>query len=378
MNFIYICNSIPSVFDSQVLSLIYFIEKKCVFNKVILIVGLKNVSEKIQLESKKISKNIEIKTFKSYPNYPLIFNYLLRRNLRNTLNNLDINLKENSIFHVRGELMTWHLQKVFSVLKIDAAKVLPDIRGASLDEVSIYYKGWFKKNLKSINYIRAINSLKKIKEICTVSNCLADYVTKKSGVDKDKIKIIHSLANEKFKYDIMLRNQKRLELKLNDNDILVVFITGGSAAWQLNHCILKLACKGITVLNLSKINISHKNIINRFVNYDEVPSYLCAADAGIIWRENNIINQVASPVKFSEYACCGLPIIANDSVNIIADYIRQTNYGIILHDIDLITNEMILNMKKMDRVKISQGAIEKFSIRKIAEKYLKIYEQMYI
>jgi len=48
------------------------------------------------------------------------------------------------------------------------------------------------------------------------------------------------------------------------------------------------------------------------VPYEEVTKYLNAVDFAVVWRDNNIVNKVASPVKFSEYVCTGLPVIANN------------------------------------------------------------------
>jgi hypothetical protein len=72
-----------------------------------------------------------------------------------------------------------------------------------------------------------------------------------------------------------------------------------------------------------------------------VPDYLNAADAAIIFRDQNVVNEVACPVKFCEYTCCGLPVISNNSVKEIKEYILKNNSGVILnhtadiHSIDL-------------------------------------------
>ena len=60
-----------------------------------------------------------------------------------------------------------------------------------------------------------------------------------------------------------------------------------------------------------------------------MPKYLNAADAAIIWRDKSIVNKVASPVKFSEYVCCGLPVIANKTVDMINNYILKNDCGLL-------------------------------------------------
>jgi hypothetical protein len=51
------------------------------------------------------------------------------------------------------------------------------------------------------------------------------------------------------------------------------------------------------------------------VAFDKVNDLLNAADFGLFLRENNAVNEVASPVKFAEYSLSGLPIIMTDAVD---------------------------------------------------------------
>ncbi len=48
--------------------------------------------------------------------------------------------------------------------------------------------------------------------------------------------------------------------------------------------------------------------------FEQVNAFLNAADYAIMLREDNMINRVASPTKFAEYALTGLPIIMSGSV----------------------------------------------------------------
>jgi hypothetical protein len=59
---------------------------------------------------------------------------------------------------------------------------------------------------------------------------------------------------------------------------------------------------------------NEKNIIVRKVSFDEVNSYLNAADMGIILREDVDLNRSASPTKFAEYALSGLSICYSEFV----------------------------------------------------------------
>jgi glycosyltransferase involved in cell wall biosynthesis len=50
------------------------------------------------------------------------------------------------------------------------------------------------------------------------------------------------------------------------------------------------------------------------VSSEDVPRYLGAADLGLLLREDNPVNAVASPVKFAEYLACGVPVLVTSFV----------------------------------------------------------------
>lgn len=125
------------------------------------------------------------------------------------------------------------------------------------------------------------------------------------------------LVDDSFTYNKVERIATRKILNLKDDEALLVFASGGTALWQNNKQIIKIAKKGVKVLNLSKIEIKHKNILNKFVPYHKMASYLSAADVAFIWRDKSSVNEVASPVKFSEYLACGLPVIHNGTIDLI-------------------------------------------------------------
>ncbi len=127
------------------------------------------------------------------------------------------------------------------------------------------------------------------------------------------------------------------------------------------------------MLNLSKKKIEHKNIINKFVSYSEMPFYLNAADVAIIWREKSIVNKVASPVKFGEYVCCGLPVIANESVDMIKEYIKKNSCGLLINSLDDIDINSLNRLKQINRQAIAETGLSNFGIDKIIDQYSQIY-----
>lgn len=369
----YFCDGVGSVFDSQVLALLNAISEKKIFEKILLFLSIKNEKQREEIRERKINAEIEIVTFKSYPNYPF-FNFLIRKNLQKVIGNTNINLEE-VIFHTRGEMIAWHLKRVLDNKYL--RNIFPDIRGASVEEITEFYDlNKILKSLKIYSNKKAAKNLKNFKKIYAVSESLKKYLTNNYDINSEKVAVIPSLASNNFRFDEQKRRKLRYELNLNSKDLMVVFSSGGTANWQNNDIIKILADKGLKVLNLSKKAIRHKNIINKFITYFEMPMYLNSADAAIIWRDKSIVNSVASPVKFSEYICCGLPVIANRSVDMISELITHEKCGVLLDDIEEVNLNILDDLRQKDRTKISELGISKFGIDIIANKYIQSYLSM--
>lgn len=370
---IYFCKGIESVFDSQVLELIKSVEKRGLFQKVILAVGIKNEKELLELKKREIPEEIGIITYKPCPNYP-VFSPLIRRRLSAVIKKHKMDFEE-AFIHVRGEILAWHLA---SVLKPEARmRILPDIRGAGVEELRENKEfRRFQKYLKLWNNNNALKYLRNFRRVTAVSPALKNYLTDNYKLSAGKIAVTPDLAGKSFIYDESLRSLMRKRLNLSDEDILVIFSNGSTGKWQNwqnNEILNTIAGKGVKVLNLSRFRVEHPNITNMFIQYSEVPSFLNAADAAVIWSDRRIVSQVRSPVKFSEYICCGLPIIANDSVDMITGYIKKTSYGVLLSGLDEFTPAMLCALRSLERQEISAYGQRWLGIEKITDEYLQIY-----
>jgi glycosyltransferase involved in cell wall biosynthesis len=109
-----------------------------------------------------------------------------------------------------------------------------------------------------------------------------------------------------------------------------------------------------------KNNVMFFSVLN-----DEVCQYLNAADYGILFRENTIMNNVASPTKFAEYMLCGLPVLISEGVGDYSDYTIKHNVGVLIKESELESiqgydfNEFL--GKAFDRDHIATLGREKFS-----------------
>lgn len=369
----YICDGIGSVFDSQVLALLNTIIKTKYFKDVYLFLGIRNENEKIDFLKRKSSTELKTIFFKTYPNYPFL-NFMNQKSINTALLNLNIDFKK-VIFHTRGEMSAMHLNIILS--KEFHKNIVPDVRGASIEEISEFYdSNRFLKRLKINNSKTAVKNLTAFENISVVSNSLKEYLRANYNISPEKFFVTPCLASTEFCFNESERERIRKELNINNEDILIVFSSGGTANWQNNDILLTLAEMGLKVLNLSKKVINHKNIINKFVNYTQIPAYLNAADTAIIWREKSVVNKVASPVKFSEYVCCGLPVISNNSVDMIREYLDKYGCGMVIDNLIEIEFSKIKVFKQVDRRKISDTAILHFGIDIVVEKYLQIYSSV--
>lgn len=369
----YFCEGIGSVFDSQVLTLLNTLDSIKSFSKIFLFLGVRNADQKNHILTKSISKDIQIVFFKAYPNYPL-FNYHNRDSIRKVLYIKNINFSE-VIFHTRGEMIAWHLIKILN--KDYHKQIIPDVRGASIEEVEEYYKlHRIFKLLKIKNLKVSIKNLNYFCKISVVSNSLKEYLITNYKIESKKIAVTPCLSGANFRLNESERLQIRNELKLRNDDMLIVYSSGGTADWQNDSILYILAEKGLKVLNLSKNKIQHHNIINKFANYSEMPVHLNAADLAVIWRDESVVNKVASPVKFSEFICCGLPVIANNSVDMIRDYLTNHRCGALFDRIENIEMNTLINLKLMDRKKISETGILNFGVNKIASQYDRLYKEI--
>lgn len=157
--------------------------------------------------------------------------------------------------------------------------------------------------------------------------------------------------------------------KLNYKRVKIVF-SGGNGKWQQIEATCELiqnlietndAC-GLFLCPPHPSIEALKNCFPDFVFQTTLPpssvhSALLQCDYGIILRENNITNRVASPIKIAEYLHAGLKVILSPNIGDYSDLLIQSGYGIIV--------------KNPYEVQISKiSAKERLNVQDFAIKYL--------
>ena len=105
--------------------------------------------------------------------------------------------------------------------------------------------------------------------------------------------------------------------------------------------------------------------------YHEVNSYLNAADAGFLLREQSPLNEVASPTKFAEYCLTGLPVIMQNTVKDAFEMARSLGNLIELTDFG-----MHLPTAGFDRTSVANRARMLMGRRALSKRYRALYGEI--
>jgi len=217
----------------------------------------------------------------------------------------------------------------------------------------MYYKFlyWFLKCVEKV--------VVKKSDVCiVVSNPLAKYC--KDEYKAKEIIIIPCGITEILDVGKIIKMRNNWREKLNIQDETIVVYCGGLSRWQVinKNCYLFKKIKDLFInsklllitpdpekaieIALS-MGIKREEIISIFVDQKDVINVLCAADIGLMLRENKVTNVVAFPNKFSDYLNAGLIIITSAFVVDPSRILRGGNIGVVLNDEELRIDERSIN-----------------------------------
>jgi glycosyltransferase involved in cell wall biosynthesis len=269
--------------------------------------------------------------------------------------------------------------------------VIADLRGAVSDEV-LYGREGMVRNF-AMNYLRNFYQrvenqvVRKADKVLCVSNAFKKFLQSNYGVDN--ISIIPTFVDTSlFNFSRPLRDLYRKKLGISNRTVLIY--SGGVASWQRLGDVIKLFVSMRQMIgNLFMLFLTHTpSIIRQMlkgkidsqdvqvieVPHGEVPGYLCAADVGVLLREDTLTNNVAAPIKFSEYMCCGLPCIISKNIGDTAQLLQNGHAGIIIDSKrGLPTQDEFRNLLSLDREEISMVMGQKFSSQIYLSEIFKLY-----
>ncbi|HHT23616.1 MAG TPA: glycosyltransferase family 4 protein [Bacteroidales bacterium] len=369
-----------SVVEGQVYKLLDYYLSKGWFNEIVLLQSY-NSYDKF-LETKQVLKNhnFQYKLFYSKPWNPFKV-FKTKRELSDLLNN-EIN-ECDFIVHTRTTIMAFHACYALEYIK-KPLNVLADERGAIFYELkykakktnNIIYKikSWLQYSFFLYCYRTVrLNNI----QISTVSFSMKELLVKNKFLGSN-ISVHPNIASDIFVYNEELRYNTREKLGISKNESLVILSSGEGGLWQNDIETIDILLKqNVKILNLSKKEINKQGVINLFIPHNEMPYYLSAADVAILWRENEVLNNVACPSKFGEFVVMGLYVIHNKTVDIATKYIKENHAGLLVDEADEIRVNNDALYYQLERQRRIESGRKIFSVEEIAKSYYKKYISIY-
>jgi hypothetical protein len=364
-----------AVVEGQVYELLEYYKQQNWFDDVLLLQSYTG-EEDLQKGVRILEKfSFRKKFFWMNPYYPFFY----KKSVKSLKNVLEEEVFDNTVFHVRAGIYGRYVRSALP-FELKHLLILVEFRGLMTNEITYTQRMSIVERLKNLikrSHIKHCNRIMQSDDriiYTAVSPKLRDIEAKEEGFDNNCISIHPNIAASYFKYNKKDRSLVRGQLGIADNQILIVTSSGESGAWQKDLDIIDhLLSKGYVVLNLSKRVINKPNVISRFVTHNEMPAYLSASDAAILWRDDVPLNNVACPSKYSEFAVMGLYVIHNKTVDIVTRFINDNDCGALVDNPEKISlNEDLFSEEA--RTKRCEVGCKVFSIEQIAKSYYSLLQ----
>ena len=270
-----------------------------------------------------------------------------------------------------------------------------DVRGDIIDE-SIN-----RNNSSSYNYkIRALTLLeslivKNCSILLSVSKLLSKIVLQRSNIFVRNFVIPSSCNYENKNYSYNRKTNRNL-LCVNDNDFLCVYSGGISSYQMLNEMFALWEYIYCNCNNIKFVFLTNNNpqiIKDKVSNYkfksdititsqkpQDIYKYLCASDVSFMLREDRQLNNVSSPVKFSQYLSCNLPVITSKNIGDISYYVSHYNIGFLINPSLYYDNIKIINyinQLKQDRTSCTKRIKSLYNKYYFFDNHIKTYKMLF-
>ena len=357
-------NDAPSgVYKSQVIDVVDFLNSRLDLNiKLVSFVPLRGF---LQNRRKLKAWNNNIKVL---PMFPKLSNWKRTKSIYN-------------LFAPKGDLIIARGPMAFEISHNKDVLMIYDGRGAIKAELNEYPDmipdRSIVNNIINAEKFAVLNSNKRL----AVSHKLVDYWKREFNLpteDSSSIVIPCLFTAKEMSKDL----KSKTDLGWSEKDIVLVY-AGGIGGWQsfepLMVSLIKLlgANNNIKCLFLTRENEYLTVLMSKFpkkvkrlwLNPEEVPNYLSLGDYGILVREKNITNEVASPVKYAEYLNAGLKVLISEGIGDFSNEVMTENLGIVIRDFQIPENLKEITADEKERI-IAFG--NKYS----KENFLELYKNL--
>lgn len=310
------------------------------------------------------------------------------------------NYDSYSLIHVRSYLPML-LLLCLGTFKRRKVPIIFDMRGVFPQELLM--KNKYQKFSLKIHALYLVFSflekhfLKISNAIVVVSGPFENYLIEKypSLKIKDKIQVIPTFTIPSS--NLRLNEQP---LRIWDDDAHVFVYSGSLYIWQQFEKTVELFKVILESLNGSKLLVLtfEKDKANEIIKDagidisdfrvitskpENLQEFLKQAHFAFLLRDNDIVNKVATPIKFSDYVQANLSIIATPDIGDTEKIIKELGIGYIIPDlssnnIKSFVREFAESVKSNGRKKYLGEEIlkDKFSLAFSTSSYLKLYKDL--
>ncbi len=218
-----------------------------------------------------------------------------------------------------------------------------------------------------------------------VSTRLITYWNTSYGYKSEKHVVIPCTLNTGFRASSFSDEELMQERTLMefDAEAIIMVYSGSTAGWQsfntlgnlLGNVLLKDTRFKLLFLSGEDENIAGMKtrfpgqVTSKWVKHHEVQKVLAACDYGILFRENSVTNQVASPTKFAEYLSAGLPVIISENLGDYSDFTKTHHCGMVISAHDDIN---LVKTTAAEKQRMIQLAIDHFTKPSCKNEYEKL------
>jgi glycosyltransferase involved in cell wall biosynthesis len=250
------------------------------------------------------------------PRINRINSYIISTKIESVIENADV-------VHCRGQFGASYALNILDRLSL-SKPVIADIRGVAAEEIAGVDGRESPFNYRQIIMMEAF-VFERSTYYFFVSEPMKVYFSQKYCLDNTKSSVFPTIVdNDLFRMDAGWRKEYRARLNIQDK--YVYAYVGGVDRWQNvdrillrfhevsaidDSLVLLLIVTDLKYVHsiLERHGINNDRIMVFSLPYSEVGKFLNAADAGIIVRDDILINRVSSPTKVNEYLACGLMIV---------------------------------------------------------------------
>lgn len=310
----------------------------------------------------RLSANVQKKIV--IPTLPFRFKYVLFRQINSIW--MSLWLKILFLLHKPSHIVVEY-SIGWEVLRFvrNKTKCVIDAHGAVADEYK-YNTSCFREDMYNYLYRLEIQGVREADYYICQSEAMKSYLCQISGKEhEDKMAVFQCNASSRcFRYDSRVRSEMRDVLGFSENEQVLVY-SGGLHKWQMidesialflkykeynPNCrmlILTRECEAARHKILDMCGAGREDISVLSTSYDQVYKYLNAADAGILLREDVMLNRVASPTKLGEYLMTGLPVISKSVANC---WIKDDRFLFNIDDVEIDKLESFITNTNRDVV----------------------------